>query len=561
MSKTPDKPVLVFGHRNPDADAICASIGYAAFKKAVGEPNYEAVRCGNSNARIDSILQRFKVPLPRFVGDVTPRVQDIMVRNVLSITEEDTCAHALELFDQYDVRALPVTSEGKILRGLLTIFHLGQFFTPQPREPRQMRRVNTSINHIVDALDATTLHLNDGDSVEELFVRIGAMDIRSFGKFSADEGISPEQSIIVVGDRWDIQEKSLQLGVRLLVITGGLEVDEDVIKRAKDENVSLIVSRYDSATTTWIIRTATRLGPLIEREVTTFHPEEKLSVVRRRISNAFAPLYGVVNDEGQLVGVFSKSDILKPVSTRIVLVDHNEISQAVNGASEVNIEEIIDHHRLGNPQTAQPILFRNEPVGSTCTIVAGMFRAAGIKPEPSIAGILMGGMIADTLNLQSPTSTQRDADLLPWLGEIADVKNDDLAHTIFNSGSVIVTMKPDEVIRSDCKTYDEGEVEFSVSQVEELGYNNFWKHANELIAALEKFRKEENLYFSSLLVTDINRQNSLFVITGAEEIIDSINYAPTEHAGVFDMPNIVSRKKQLIPYLSNLLTSATPASS
>jgi len=547
------KPVLVVGHRNPDADAICSAIGYAAFKHAQGKPHYQAVRCGNSNARIDAILSRFNVPLPPFVGDVTPRVSDIMNPNTRKISERETCAHALEMIDYYDVRALPVVTDDNVLRGLITIFDLGEFFTPQPKEPRKMRHVHTSIQDIVDALKADVLNIHEAEQAEDLFVRIGAMDIKSFGEFSDREGIKPEQSIIVVGDRRDIQEKSLDLGVRLLVITGGLSVDEAIVNRARKEKVSLIVSAYDSATTSWVIRTATRLSPLISKQVFSFHREEKLAMVKRRIADAFAPLYTVIDDEGHLLGVFSKTDILKPVNTRIVLMDHNELSQAVPGAAEVTIEEIIDHHRLGNPPTQQPILFRNEPVGSTCTIVAGLYQTAGLDPEPEIAGVLMGGLIADTLNLQSPTSTARDAELLPWLAKIARVSVNDLAEVIFSSGSVIVSQTPEEVITSDCKVYHEGELSFSVSQVEELGYSNFWKNADALKNALEEYRQREELYFASLLVTDINRQDSLFVLAGPPEFADQISHAPTEHPGVFDMPSVVSRKKQLIPYLTSLV--------
>ncbi|MBC2595793.1 putative manganese-dependent inorganic diphosphatase [Ruficoccus amylovorans] len=546
----------IIGHKNPDADAICSAIAYAAFKEATGESGYVAARCGNSNARIDSILSKFNVPLPMYVGDVIPRVEDIMRRDIRKTHVDATCAEALDLIDRYDIRALPVVDDNEHVVGVVSIFDLGEFFIPKPAEPRKMRHVHTSIDNIVKALQADVINMVEPERVEDLFVRIAAMDLRSFGKFTKTEDICPEQSIIIVGDRYDIQQRSIQSGVRLLVVTGGLEIDDDVVQMAKEKNIGLIVSRFDSATTSWIIRTATELGPLVDsKNITTFDREEKLSVVRRRIAQNNSPIYCVVDDSGRLEGVFTKTDLLKPVNTRLVLVDHNELGQAVNGAGEVNIVEIVDHHRLGNPPTAQPILFRNEIIGSTCSIIAELYRSRGIDPTPQIAGVLMGGIISDTLNLQSPTTTERDANLLPWLSKIAGVETDALATLIFTAGSIVVSESPEKVITSDCKQYEQGEIRYSVSQVEELGFNNFWKKSADIQQALSDYQTQEGLSFSCLLVTDINTQNSLLLVEGDEACIEQISFSPVGSSHhIFELPGIVSRKKQVIPYFSNLLS-------
>ncbi|WP_269525913.1 putative manganese-dependent inorganic diphosphatase [Coraliomargarita parva] len=546
-------PVYIIGHKNPDADAICSAIAYEAYKHAKGETHYVAARCGNSNARVDAILERFNVPLPRFMGDITPRVENIMRTKVRSVTRNSTCAEALELIDKYDVRALPVVDEKGHIEGMVSIFQLGEFFIPKPKEPRAMRRVCTSISAIVRSLNAKVLHTREEDKMEDLYVRVGAMDIRSFGTHHKEQGTPSNQSIIVVGDRWDIQERCLQLGVRLLVITGGLEVDEDMVERAKERNVSLIVSPFDSATTSWIIRTATHIGGLIEPDVNCFTKEDKISSVKRRIANLNDPLYMVTNEKKRLIGVFSKSDILRPSKTRITLVDHNELGQAVNGADEVQILEILDHHRLGNIPTDQPILFINRPVGSTCSIIADFFRADGLTPEPGIAGVMMAGIISDTLLLNSPTTTPLEGELLDWLSPIAGIDAKALAELIFSSGSVIINNEPKDVIRSDCKIYSEGEIRYSVSQIEELGFNNFWSKEAELESALEEYRASEDLLFSLLLVTDINTQDSLLVVAGGDELRSQINYPQRGQSNIYDLKGIVSRKKQLIPYVSTLL--------
>lgn len=552
-----DSTTYVIGHKNPDADAICSAIAYAEYKKAIGESSVVPARCGNSNARIDAVLKHFDWPAPVFLGDVRPRARDIMVTDVHRVSIDATCAEALDLIDRYDVRSLPVVEHDGKLAGGLSIFTLGDLFIPKARDLKQIRHVRTSVNDIVRALGASVLNLVDGDRIEDLYVRVGAMDIRSFGRFAETESTKPHESIIVVGDRWDIQQKSIQSGVRLLVITGNLEVAPEVVEMAKERDVSLVVSFLDSATTSQIIRTANRVEPLVEKDVVTFRPEEAVSALQRKMSSRVAPIYMVVDDEGRLLGVVSKSDVIKPSGKKLILVDHNELTQAVNGASEVEIREIVDHHRLGNPPTQQPILFINEPVGSTCTIVAGLFRRDGISLEAPLAGILMSGIISDTLNLQSPTSTPKDKDILQWLEGVSRIGADDLAQIIFSSGSVILGAESmEQVLQSDMKQYDESGVRFSVSQVEELGFDNFWNHAEELSEALKRLRLSENYLFSALLVTDINRQNSLLLVEGPEELIEKINYPRKAKSEIFELSGIVSRKKQLMPYLTSILKSA-----
>jgi manganese-dependent inorganic pyrophosphatase len=549
--------VYILGHRNPDADAICSAIGYAAYKGTTDSTDHIPARCGNSNARIDTILSRFGIPLPVFIGDITPRVRDIMVRDVIKAGADSICMEALEVMDRNDVRVLPVVDAEGRLEGSLSIFDLGEYFIPKPSDERRMRRVKTSPRNIIKALQAEVIHLTDPDRIEDLFVRIGAMDIRSFGRYYKDEELA-QSSVIVVGDRYDIQQKSIQSGFRMLVISGGLPVEPDVIEMAKERNVSIIVSPHDSATTSWIIRSAGRVDQMSTKKTLTFGPDDKLSYVRRKLVSSDAAAYMVVDEEEKLIGIFTKTDLLQPIRTKLILVDHNELSQAVPGAEQVNILEIVDHHRLGNPPTQQPITFINLPVGSTSTIVANLFRKDQREPDAAIAGILMGGIISDTLNLKGPTTTQMDHDILNWLAKVADVDANGLAEEIFNAGSIIKSESPDNVIQADLKIYEEGRVKFSVSQVEELGFDNLWDRCDELHTSLEMVHKREGLFFSALLVTNINTQNSLLLIRGEEVVIDSITYPHQAANDIFELKGVVSRKKQLIPYLTTLVRQLAP---
>jgi manganese-dependent inorganic pyrophosphatase len=546
-------PTYVIGHRNPDADSVCAAIGYAAYQAARSVHDHIPACAGHSNARIDAILGRFGVPPPVLLTDVTPRVRDVMVADVVTVSPDATCATALELIDQHDVRTLPVVDAERRPVGSVSVFQLGGFFVPKLKALRELRRVHTSLRQIVATLDARVVHLPEPDRHEELFVRVAAMDLCSFGQAAHNAGLSPAQSIIIVGDRGDIQLRAIALGVRLLVITGALPVADEVVARAAAADVALIVSPHDTANTAWLIRTATRLAPLIERTLFTAPADLRLSELRKKFAAHSAPACIVLDDSGRLAGIVTRTDVLKPVPTRLVLVDHNEMSQAVAGADQVTITAIIDHHRLGALSTSQPILFVNEPVGSTCTIIAELFRRDGHAPSPEIAGVLMGGIISDTLNLQGPTTTAKDASLLGWLSRLAGVDPKELADLIFGSGSIILSQPPEAVVRADYKLYEEADVRFAVAQIEELGFGNFWPRAQTLLAALESLRQQDALRFACLLVTDIQMQNSLLLFRGDPELVARIPYRDVENAEIFDLPGVVSRKKQLLPWLAELI--------
>ncbi len=557
MSTAPFAPssntTYVIGHRNPDADSICSAIAYAAYKEARGEKGHVAARCGNSNARIDTILSRFRHPLPIYLSDVWPRVRDMMESDVVTVPENATCAEALELIDRHDVGLLPVVGAGRRVVGTISLPHLGGIFIPRVSKPKLMRQVHGTLANIARALKANVIHAVDVDRSEELYVRLGTMDFKSFWKISEREGIPAAQSLIIVGDRRDIQLRAIELGLRGVIVTSSLPIDEEVVAQARKKAVSVLSSPYDSSTTAWVVRTASSIERVIERNFGSVSRDARISDVRRKIATLAAPALMVLDEDGALAGVLSKSDILKPIQTRLVLVDHNEISQAVSGAEEVQITEIIDHHRLGPISTQAPILFINEPVGSTCTIVGDLFRSSGLVPTPETAGIMMSGLISDTLHLNSPTTTPKDADILAWLAGVAREEPRSLAEAIFSSGSVIQAHTPGEIVQADHKVYEEEGVRFSVSQVEELGFANFWGRSKEIGSALGEMRKKDRLSFAALLVTDINTQNSLLIVKGDGELIERITYSQVEKDEIFDLPGIVSRKKQLIPYLTSLL--------
>jgi len=547
------RPTLIFGHRNPDADAICSALAYAEYKNRTDSGSFRAARCGNSNVRIDAILDRFGVALPHFVGDVTPRLREQMSTELVTVLPDATASEALEKIDRHDIQAVPVVENGGSLLGIVSIYQLGRSFLPRSGPARDVRRVHATLSAIVRSLDAGIVHIVDPDRMDELYIRVAAMDLGSFDRLQDREGIPPEQTLMIVGDRRDIQERSIERGVRLIVISGGREVDPEVVARARDAGVSIISSEYDSASTAWAIRSAARVDSIMSRDLAEFPPGETLASVRRRTADMDPAVFMVTDGDGRLLGVFSRRDILRPSRTRIILVDHNELTQAVPGAELVQIVEVVDHHRLGDLRTQEPILFLNRPVGSTCTIVADLFRTGGIEVSPELAGVMMGGLVSDTLNLRSPTTTPVDSMILEWLEGIAGVTGSELAETIFSGGSVVVVHDAETVIGLDRKLYEEGELRFAISQVEELGFEEFRNREESLQDALELSRQRDGLDLAALMVTDVKSQDSLLMVSGDAELVEQIPYPVVRQGDLFRMDGVVSRKKQLLPLLSGVL--------
>ncbi len=544
--------LLVIGHRNPDTDAICSAIGYAEFKRRTGAPHAQAARCGDTNDRIDFVLQSFGVPAPRFVADVSPKVRDVMARDVVGVSPHATLGEALTIMEERAIRVLPILDEKEICRGLVSVFKMSKVFCPPANRLVDTRRVLTSLGTLARTLQAEVRSVREPDIEEDLVLMIGAMNRHSFA------GRLPQypcaKLVVIVGDRTEIQEQAVRARVRLIIVTGGLEVTSQIVEAARELGVSLMVSPHDTATTAMLCRTAVAVKHVAHERFLTFREEELLADVQGVAAASNFQAFPVLDESGRTVGVLAKSDFLKKVERQLILVDHNELSQAVQGADQTEILEIIDHHRIGTLRTAQPILFRNEPVGSTSTIVADCFFRHQVELPGPIAGLLLAGLISDTLNLTSPTTTERDAQVLRRLEQIAGVEAGKFTEKLFASGSVLISLPAEQAVVADCKEFQEQGRTFSVAQIEELGFDHFWKRKDEVMAALEQYRRQKGHYFSALLVTDVVRNTSLLLITGAESFLEQINH-PKREPGIYELAGVVSRKKQVLPYLTHCLKS------
>jgi manganese-dependent inorganic pyrophosphatase len=542
--------LLVIGHRNPDTDAICSAIGYAEYKRRTGSPHAEAARCGDTNDRIDFVLETFGVPAPRFVADVSPKVRDVMASNVVSVPPTDTVAHALGVMDDKNIRVLPVLTEAGICKGLISVFKMTKFFLPAPGRLMDSRRVLASIHNLAKTLDAKMVFAVHPEQEEDLILMIGAMNLESFSKRLIS--YPREKLIVVVGDRLEIQDLAIREKVRAVIVTGGLPVSQSMIDFAAKQGVTLLLSPHDTTTTAMLCRAAITVQHMIHEHFLAFRDDEPLAGIEAVAASSHFQAFPVIDDGNRAIGILSKSDFLKKVNRQLILVDHNELSQAVHGADQVEILEIIDHHRLGALTTAQPILFRNEPVGSTSTIVADCFFRNQVELPKAVAGLLLAGLVSDTLNLTSPTTTERDAQVLKKLEAIAGVDAVKFTEKLFASGSVLTSLSSADAVVADCKEFKEQGRRFSVAQIEELGFDQFWKQKADVITALEHYRRSKNYLFSALLVTDVVSNSSLLLVTGAEAFLKQIDY-PMLEDGVFELSGVVSRKKQLLPYLTHCL--------
>jgi manganese-dependent inorganic pyrophosphatase len=544
--------ILVIGHRNPDTDAICSAIGYAEYKRKTGMSQVISARCGDINPRIDFVLKKFGQPRPRFFSNVYPRIEDVMQRNVVAISPEGTIAEAIELMDNRNIRVLPIVAHGHECRGLVSIFKASQYFFPSKKRILDSRKIRAGIPNLIKTLSAELVVGRPGPQEMDLILMVGAFSPDEF-EIRLDRYPNADLAVLV-GNRDEIQRLAVEANVQLLIITGGFRMSDEILEMARKSSTTVIYSPHDTATTAHLCRTAIEVHNVMDEQFLSFRDNEKISACQRLAANSTFTAFPVVDSEGRIVGMLSKSDFLKKVNRKLILVDHNEFSQAVPGAEENEILEILDHHRIGSLTTPQPILFRNEPVGSTSTIVAEQFLLNSVPLSPSIAGILLAGLVSDTLNLSSPTTSERDVKVLARLEEIAGVNATEFTGELFSSGSILTLKPAREAITVDCKEYREADLTFSVAQIEELGFNTFDQKKDALMESLHEYRQKNGYLFSALLVTDVVRHTSLLLVVGPTDFTRAITY-PAIEENIFELKDVVSRKKQLLPYLTEVLKS------
>jgi len=485
-----------------------------------------------------------------FRRDVHPRIRDIMNPSPLAVTKGNSLIEAISLLEKNRVQRIPVIDGDNRYCGMLSLFllldDLIQISGNAAESGLTGRKVRSSIALIRDVLNGEPLSLHREHESQDFEVYVAAMNIESF-KEHIPRG-NPEALAIVVGDRADIHLMSINIGARLMIITGSRQVDDVVIQAAIARGVSIIKTPFDSATVIRRLKFSSPVELLVQPEADTFTPEDRLCDIRRRVFARRDDIFPVIDDGGGLLGTFNKGDLERVKPFQLILVDHNEFDQSIEGIEEVPVIEVVDHHRLGMPPTATPIRITCDCVGSTCTLVTEMFIHEGVELSPSTAGVLLGGIISDTLMLRSPTTTARDRMALHHLQRIAGVDAEHLTAEIFQVGSLIARMSPQEVLFADRKDFTSGKISFAVSQVEEVSFAQFMERLQQLRDEATIMLREEGLDGFCLLVTNVVRENSLLLAVGRRDMLELLPYRRLQD-NLYDLPGILSRKKQLLPQL------------
>ncbi len=543
------KTTYVIGHRNPDTDSIAAAIGYAALKNAQGFSRAVAAMSGEPNPQTRYILDRLAIPDPHNLADVHPKVRDILNRSPVTVAMETSAYTALELFHECGVRVLPVLDAALRPWGTLSLLRLSEIYLLPGHD--QLREITTTLPALAVTLSARFVAGGGDDTPVTLKLFIGAMLEESFS--GRIDGYDPRQLIIMTGNRRTIQQAAIERGVRLLVVTGDHPLDPELLSLAEEKGVSVLLSPHDTATAAWLARLSTPVYLLAERKFASIGVGESLTHLRQKLIASKEPAILALEDDGTLAGVATKSSLLAPLPYNLILVDHNEMGQAVPGAEEVEILEVIDHHKLGNTHTITPITFITSPVGSTCTLVTGRYRESGIEPDPSIASLLLAGILSDTVILKSPTTTEADRIAVSWLEERSGLNAACFGSDIFAAGSSLKNYgSAEKVVESDFKLFHFDKKTIGVGQAEVVGFDEFFGMKESLLAALAGVKQRDNLFISGLMVTDITTETTLFLVEGHTRIAHVMEY-PQLEPHLYELKNVMSRKKQMIPHLMKIL--------
>ena len=543
------KQIYVIGHRNPDTDSIASAIAYAAFKRRQGCANVTAAMAGSPNPQTAYILQRLGIDPPLYLADIHPKVRDLLGRAPITARADMPLKEALELLHRHAIRVLPVLDDDNIPQGVVSLLKLSEKYLLAGSDRR--RGVDSSLANLAHCLEASLLTGQLTTAVEHLHLFIGAMTDGSFSSRIA--GYQPDSLLVLTGDRPSIQRAAIRGGVRLLVITGGFGLSAELLEEARANGVTVISTPHDTASAAWQVRLSTPLCCFMESKFEQIGVAEPLEHLRLKLLHSGEPAVVVVEEDGTLAGIATKSSLLTPIPYALILVDHNELTQAVPGAEAVEILEVIDHHKLGNPGTNQPITFMVAPVGSTCSIVASLYRERGLEPEPQIAALLLAGIMSDTIILKSPTTTTRDRELVAWLEPLAGLEHAAFGRDIFASCSGFSAHASLETaLRADFKQFNAGETLFGVGQVEVVGFDEFYELKEQLRGLLKQVKQADKLDMAGLMVTDIYSETTLFLAEGKNELAHLMGY-PQVEPHLYELKGVLSRKKQMVPHLLKVL--------
>ena len=539
--------VVVIGHRNPDTDSICSAIAYAELKNKTSDLVCEPRRAGKMNQETEFVLKKFGVKPPRMCTDVNPKIRDVDYREMPGIPGSTSLRKAWEIMRDKQIDTLPVTSPDNELEGVITVKDIATA-NMDVFDTGILAKSQTTYRNILETLGGTMVVGREDDVCTTGHIRIGTATPEML------ENTVEKGDIVILTNRYESQLCAIEKEASLLIICNGSKVGRTIQRIAEEMGVAIMSAPVDTYAAGKLISQCAPISYYMTRsdimKFTLVTPVADVTRVMAKVRHRYFP---ILDEDGKYCGMVSRRNIINLQKRRIILVDHNEATQAVEGFDQAEILEIIDHHRIGSLETSGPVYFRNQPVGCTATIITQMYDENGMEIPPQIAGLLLAAILSDTLVFRSPTCTPLDEALAKRLAKIAGVDIDEFASEMFEAGEKLDGKTAEEVFLQDFKVFMCGDIRFGVAQGSYMTRKNLLAAEALLQPYLEEARNKQNVEDIYMLLTDVPKEESVVISDGryaSEVLSDGFETQPAED-GSFTLPGVVSRKKQFIPALMN----------
>ena len=542
MPKTAHK-VVVIGHRNPDTDSICSAIAYAELKNKTSDLVCEARRAGKMNQETEFVLKKFGVKPPRMCTDVNPKIRDVDYREMPGIPGSTSLRRAWKIMRDQQIDTLSITSADNELEGIITVKDLATA-NMDVFDTAVLAKSRTSYKNILETLNGTMV-VGDADAVCTTgHIKIGTATPEML-ESSVEKG-----DIVILSNRYESQLCAIEKEASLLIICNGAKVGRTIQRIADETGVAIMTTPEDTYAAGKLISQCAPISYYMTRDdilkFTLVTPVADVLRVMAKVRHRYFP---ILDEDGKYCGMVSRRNIINLQKRRIILVDHNEATQAVEGFDQAEILEIIDHHRIGSLETSGPVYFRNQPVGCTATIITQMYDENGVDIPPQIAGLLLAAILSDTLAFRSPTCTPVDENAAKRLAKIAGVDIEEFSTEMFEAGEKLDGKTPEEVFLQDFKVFMCGDIRFGVAQGSYMTRKNLQAAQALLQPYLEEARNKQNVEDLYMLLTDVPKEESVVICTGryAAEVLSNGFESRPAADGSWTLPGVVSRKKQFIP--------------
>ncbi len=540
------KNVYVIGHKNPDTDSICSAISYAYLKNELNEKedgnyNYIATRAGHVNEETQYVLKYFGVNPPSYVRDIRPQVTDIEIRKTKGISPDLSLKKAWDLMRQARIVSLPILDDGK-LSGVITVSDIA-YSDMDVYDNMIISKACTSYRNIVETIDGEMIIGEIDGNFDEGHVLIAAANPDMM------EGYIEPMDMVILGNRYESQLCAIEMEAQCIIVCTGAAVSKTIRKLAKEKGCRIIVSPYDTYTVARLINHSMPVSYFMtSKDLTTFHTTDYVEDIQATMAKKRFRDFPIIDMQENYIGMISRRNLLDLDRKKLILVDHNEKTQAVDGFEEAEILEIIDHHRLGNIETNAPLFFRNQPVGCTATIITQMYMENDISIPTHIAGLLCSAILSDTLMFRSPTCTAIDQLIAEKLADIADIDIETYAKDMFDAGSNLREKSAKEIFYQDFKKFNDSKVNFGVGQISSMNKEELSSCKEKLLPYMEEVKTSFNLDMIFFMMTDILNESTELLMIGdmcGEVITNAFGVEIGENSA--ELPGVVSRKKQLIP--------------